>query len=272
MNAPSGPPTGPATSSSDGLPLPEARRRLAFDIAGIVVSSGAFGVVFGLAAQKAGYSLVETIAMSTIVFAGASQFAAVGLVVAATPWPAIVLVTGLLNSRHALYSAALAPWLRGVSWRERAAMAHVLTDEAFALTISHFSRLGRADPAGYWIAAIGSTFIPWNVATILGFLLGGAVVSPQSIGIDVVFPAAMAGLAVGLITGRRALVAVAVAVVISVIVAIAWDPRAAAVVGGLVGPLVGLAVPGPAEPIETPEALAAHPESAGHDPGIGVAP
>ncbi len=252
--------------------MAEARRRLAFDIAGIVVSSGAFGVVFGLAAEKAGYSIVEAIAMSTVVFAGASQFAAVGLVVAATPWPAIVLVTALLNARHALYSAALAPWLRGVSRRERAAMAHVLTDEAFALTIGHFSRLGRADPTGYWIAAIGSTFIPWNLATVLGFAVGGAVVSPEAVGIDVVFPAAMAGLAVGLITGRRALVAVGVAVVVSVMVAIAWDPRAAAVVGGLVGPLVGLAMPGPAEPLETPESLAAHADAAGHDPQIGVAP
>jgi 4-azaleucine resistance transporter AzlC len=259
-------------TQATGLPMAEARRRLAFDIAGIVVSSGAFGVVFGLAAQKAGYSIVEAVAMSTIVFAGASQFAAVGLVVVATPWPAIVLVTALLNARHALYSAALAPWLRGVSRRERAAMAHVLTDEAFALTIGHFTRLGRADPGGYWIAAIGSTFIPWNVATVLGFVVGRSIASPNQLGIDVVFPAAMAGLAVGLITGRRALVAVGVAVVVSVIVAIAWDPRAAAVVGGLVGPLVGLAVPGPLEPIETPESLAAHPEAAGRDPQIGVAP
>ncbi|MFI5225327.1 MAG: AzlC family ABC transporter permease [Candidatus Limnocylindrales bacterium] len=257
---------------ASGLPMAEARRRLAFDIAGIVLSSGGFGIVFGLAAQKAGYSIAEAIAMSTIVFAGASQFAAVGLVVAATPWPAIVLVTALLNARHLLYSAALAPWLRGVSRRERAAMAHVLTDEAFALTLGHFSRLGRADPAGYWIAAIGSTFIPWNAGTIVGFLVGGYLASPDSLGIDVIFPAAMAGLAVGLVTGRRAVVAVAVAVIVAVVVALAWDPRAAAVIGGLVGPLAGLAVPGSDEPIETPESLAADPGSAGHDPQIGVAP
>jgi 4-azaleucine resistance transporter AzlC len=259
-------------TASTGLPLAEARRRLAFDIAAIVVSSGAFGVVFGLAAERAGYSIVEAIAMSTIVFAGASQFAAVGLVVVATPWPAIVLVTALLNARHLLYSAALAPWLRGVSRHEKAAMAHVLTDEAFALTLAHFSRLGRADPGGYWIAAIASTFIPWNLATILGFLVGGSIASPDQLGIDVVFPAAMAGLAVGLMTGRRAVVAVAVAVLVAVVVAIAWDPRAAAVVGGLVGPIVGLAIPGSDLPADTPESLAADPSAAGHDPQIGVAP
>ena len=45
-------------------------------------------------------------------FAGAAQFAGVSLVAAGTPWPAIVLLTGLLNVRHLLYSAALAPWFR----------------------------------------------------------------------------------------------------------------------------------------------------------------
>ena len=47
-------------------------------------------------------------------------------------------------------------------------MAHLLTDEAFALSIAHFRRLGRADARGYWIAAIGATFIPWNLATLAG--------------------------------------------------------------------------------------------------------
>ena len=45
-------------------------------------------------------------------FAGAAQFAAVGYVAGGLPWPGIILLTGLLNARHLLYSAALAPWLR----------------------------------------------------------------------------------------------------------------------------------------------------------------
>ena len=53
------------------------------------------------------------------------------------------------------------------------------------------------DLGGYFIAAIVSTFIPWNLATIAGFLGGQLIESPERYGIDVVFPAAMAGLAVG---------------------------------------------------------------------------
>ena len=255
--------------------LSSARRQLAIDIAGIVVSSGAFGVVFGLAAQKAGYSIVEAIAMSVIVFAGAAQFAAVGLVAAATPWPAIVVLTWFLNARHALYSAALAPWLRGVSRPKKAVMAHLLTDEAFALSLTHFKRLGRFDETGYWMAAIASTFIPWNIATIAGFVIGGFIDSPARYGIDVVFPAAMAGLGVGLITGRRELVAAGTAIVVAVVASLAWGTSAGIVVGGLVGPLVALALPGDrtsGNAADTPEALAADPAAAGHDHEIGVAP
>ena len=253
------------------LPLAAARRQLALDMAGIVVSAGAFGVVFGLAAQKAGYSIVEAVAMSTIVFAGAAQFAAVGLVVAGTAWPAIVLLTAFLNARHALYSAALAPWFAPIRRPERAIMAHFLTDEAFALSISHFRRLGRLDVLGYWIAAIGSTWIPWNVATILGYLGGQLIDRPERYGIDVVFPAAMAGLAVGLIAGRREIVAVAVAVGVSVLLALAWDPSIAVIGGGVLGPLAGLGLQGPPED-DAVRPLIFDIDDAGHDLEIGVAP
>ena len=76
------------------------------------LAATAFGVVYGLAARGAGYSIVDAMAMSLIVFAGASQFAAVGFVAQGMPWIAIVGLTFLLNARHVLYSAALAPWLQ----------------------------------------------------------------------------------------------------------------------------------------------------------------
>ena len=74
------------------------------------------------------------------VLAGAAQFAAVGLIADGSGWPSIVLLTALLNARHLLYSAAIAPWLGGRPRLERAAMAHVLTDETFALSLAHFQR------------------------------------------------------------------------------------------------------------------------------------
>lgn len=223
--------------------LAESRRELAVGALGIGVSAAGFGFVYGLAARDAGFSPIEAMAMSTFVFAGAAQFAAVGYVASGLAWPGVILLTALLNARHLLYSAALAPWLHETSRPRRALMAHLLTDEAFALSIAHFGRLGRADLRGYWIAAVGSTFIPWNLATFAGVAVGAQIPDPTRLGLDVVFPAAMMGLAVGLLTGSRELVAALGGAILGVTVSLVAGPGVGVVVGGLGGPLLGMAVP-----------------------------
>ena len=222
--------------------LAASRRRLLLDSLGIMVSAGGFGLVYGLSARAAGFSPLEASAMSVIVFAGASQFVAVGYVLGGFSWVAIVLLTAFLNARHLLYAAALAPYFTDKPRPLRAVMAHVLTDEAFALAIAHFRRIGRADVPGYWLGAFLSTFIPWNVATLVGVTIGGSIPDPNRFGLDVIFPAAMGGLAVGLVTGRRELVAAVSGAVVGVAIGLAWDPAAGIIAGGVVGPLVGMAV------------------------------
>lgn len=237
----------PAAGPSDPIDpdtLRRARRRLILDGLGIVVSAAGFGFVFGLTARTSGgYSLVDAMAMSTIAFAGAAQFAVIGYLVAGISWPVIALLTLLLNARHVLYSAALAPWFRGRPIAERAVAAHLLTDESFALAIAHFRRFGRFDAIGYWYPAVVATLIPWNVATFAGVTLGAAIVDPASLGIDVIFPAAMGGLAVGLVTGRRELAAAVGGGLIAVGVSLAVSTTVGVIAGGVLGPFVGLAVP-----------------------------
>jgi 4-azaleucine resistance transporter AzlC len=234
---------GELAQPEDAVDVRTARRQLILDGLGIVVSAMGFGFVYGLAARDAGFSPVEALAMSTLAFAGAAQFAAVGYVVGGLAWPGVLLLTALLNARHLLYSAALAPWLRDRPFVERAIAAHLLTDEAFALAITHFRRLGRADMWGYWFAGIGATFIPWNLATFAGVMVGGSIPEPERFGIDVIFPAAMVGLAVGLITGRREIVAAITGAVVGVGVALVAGASIGIIAGGLIGPAVGLLVP-----------------------------
>jgi 4-azaleucine resistance transporter AzlC len=247
-------------------PVPDvaaARRRLLLDGLGIAASGVGFGLVLGLAARDAGLSPLEVAGMSAIVFAGASQFTAIGALAAGLPWVSIVVITFFLNARHLLYSAALAPALHEVPVARRAVMAHFLTDESFALTSAHFKRLGRADEWGYWVAAVAFEFIPWNVSTIAGSLLGGAIPDPSVYGLDVVFPAAMAGLCLGLVTGRREAVAAGAGAGIGVVMSLVAGQQVGIIAGGLVGPLVGMAVPGsmagvPSEPAldVTPDGMA----------------
>ena len=241
-SSPSATPAAAPSSADGGAPsLRAARRRLILDGAGLSVSAIAFGLVYGLAARTGGFSLVEMLAMSVFVLAGAAQFAAIGLVAGGVPWLAILLLTTLLNARHVLYSAALAPWLAGRRRLERAAMAYVLTDETFGLTLPHFRRLGRADLPGYWIAT--AFIVPtWFAANVIGYLGGQGIPDPTRFGIDVVFPAAMAGIAAALVSGRRELVAAVTGAAIAVGVSLALGPSAGIVAGGLLAPLLALLI------------------------------
>ena len=242
------PDTPPGESATD---LRAARRTLALSGLGFVASAAGFSIVYGIAARDAGLSPVETLAMSTIVLGGASQFAAVGLLAQGVGWPGIVLLTAFLNARHLLYSAAIAPWMAKEPRVHRAAMAHVLTDETFGLSVAHFRRIGRFDGPGYWIAA-ALVCLPWIVGSMVGLLGSGAIPDPAVLGLDIVFPAAMAGLAVGLVTGRRDVAAAVAGAAVAVPVGLAISPSVGVVVGGIVGPLAAFFVParGRDEPLE----------------------
>lgn len=251
-------------ANAEPMDLRASRRQLLQDSLGIMASAGGFGLVYGITAQTAGFSPIEASAMSILVFAGASQFVALGYVAGGLSWLVIIGLTAFLNARHVLYSAALAPYFTDRPRWLRALMAHTMTDEAFALAIAHFRRIGRADVPGYWIGAFVSTFIPWNVATVIGVTIGGNIPDPARFGLDVIFPAAMGGLAVGLITGRRELVAAITGALIAIAISLAWDPAAGIIAGGVLGPIAGMVMrPGPGE--EAPEGqLAFAPEQA-HD-------
>ena len=220
--------------------LRAARRRLAIDSIGIWALAVVIGTIFGFTARQGGLSLLEAAAFSAILFAGASEFAAVGLVAVGAPWASIVLVVWLLNARHLLYAASIAPHAARLPRRVRAGLAFLLTDEAFALTSAHIARLGSLDVAGAWYAGL-AIFVPWSLATIAGWLAGAALPDPATIGLDVVFPASMAGLAVGLVRDRAALVALVAGSATAVAAALALDASAAVMLGGLVGPIAGLA-------------------------------
>ena len=125
------------------LELGVARRRLVVDSLGIWASIIVVGTIFGFTARQANLSLLETSALSAILFAGASQFAVVGLLASGVAWPSIALLVWLLNARHLLYSASIAPHTARLTRRLRAVIALLLTDEAFALTSAHLERLGN---------------------------------------------------------------------------------------------------------------------------------
>jgi 4-azaleucine resistance transporter AzlC len=236
-----------SAAGSSNEDIGSARRDLVLASLGFAASGVGFGLVYGLAAREAGFSVIEATSMSVFVLAGAAQFAAVGLIADGAGWPSIVFLTALLNARHLLYSAAMAPWLGGRPRLERAAMAHVLTDETFALSLAHFQRVGRADVLGFWLAA-GFDCLSWPIATAVGVIGGQLIPDPAQFGLDVVFPAAIAGLAVRLATGRPEVAAVVAGAALAVVGGMVVGPAISIVVGGFLAPIIGLLIEREGEP------------------------
>jgi 4-azaleucine resistance transporter AzlC len=148
-----------------------------------------FGLIYGAMASASGLSTMAALAMSALVFAGASQFIAVGLVAAQTPVAIIVLTTFIVNLRHMLYSATLLPHLKKLPQRWRIPLAFWLTDETFAVTAHHFQK--SSDPhCAHWYQ-FGSSlamYSSWQCWCGLGLILGNRIPDAQSWGLDVAMP------------------------------------------------------------------------------------
>ncbi|MEU8241500.1 AzlC family ABC transporter permease [Actinoplanes missouriensis] len=164
-------------------------KRTLRDVGALGAAMVAVGASFGAIAIAYGLPPWTPIAMSTVVFAGGSQFLAAGLIAAGNPIAA-VLAGLLLNARHLPFGLAVANTIGG-NWRHRLIGSHIMTDEAVAFA------LAETDPAHrrriYWL--VGTTlFITWNIGTVLGVLLGGATGDPDALGLDAAFPAALIAL------------------------------------------------------------------------------
>ncbi|THF61478.1 AzlC family ABC transporter permease [Pseudothauera nasutitermitis] len=135
-----------------------------------------FGLMFGVLGLAAGLPAWAVIAMSSVVFGGASQVVFAQLWGALTPPTVICTTVAVVNLRHALYSASVADWLRGLPWRWKLLLAYLLTDEAYAAALARF-RDGPPGPQRHWfLFGIGFTlWLGWQLATIGGVLVGAAI-------------------------------------------------------------------------------------------------
>jgi 4-azaleucine resistance transporter AzlC len=161
----------------------------------IVLGYVPIGFAYGVLAGKSGLSETNTLLMSLIVFAGSAQFIAVGLFASGTGPAAVILTTFIVNLRHMLMAAALAPYLSGWKKRYRAFFSFELTDETFAL---HSSTAGTLNQCKLEALSLNVTAqISWVAGTALGLIASGLIGDIKPLGLDYALAAMFIGLLVG---------------------------------------------------------------------------
>jgi predicted branched-subunit amino acid permease len=160
------------------------------DALGIGVATGAYALSFGAISTAAGLSLLQTCALSLLMFTGASQFALVGVVGAGGSVWAGAATAALLGSRNALYGMRLASLLDRSRWK-RAAAAHFVIDETTAMAIARDSV--PESRLAFWATGL-AVFTLWNLGTLIGALATHALPDPKVLGFDAAPPAAFLAL------------------------------------------------------------------------------
>jgi 4-azaleucine resistance transporter AzlC len=162
-----------------------------------------FGLIYGALAMGAHVPPNAAQAMSAIVFAGSSQFVAAGLFGQATPALVIILTAAIINLRHMLYSASIAPYTHRLSTAWKCLLAYLLTDEAYAVSITHYTGDNQAPEKlkhWYFLGAGLALWTCWQLSTAAGIFLGGQV--PTSWALDFTIDLTFIALALPLLKDR----------------------------------------------------------------------
>lgn len=201
-----------------------------------------FATVFGAVATESGLDLIETMAVTSIVVAGASQFALVELLTQGAPALVALLAALAVNLRLAMYSASLAPYLGEVPLRRRAVMAFFLIDQVYALSIRRYAdrpRIPAGERVGYFLGAAAPMYVMWYAFSYVGAVAGSRI--PPEWSLDFAPAVTFISLIGPMLRGWANVSAALVAVAASL--ALAWVPWSLGLIlAAVAGMATGVAV------------------------------
>ncbi len=211
----------------------------------ILLGVAPFGMIYGVLAISAGLPTSLAQAMSAVVFAGSSQFIATNLFAAGAPFVVILLTTFVVNLRHALYSASVAPYVSALPLRWKLAVAYLLTDEAYAVAILRYRAEGselvanghRASPHYYYLGTALALWATWQASTAVGIFLGAQV--PASWGLDFALPITFIALVIPALKDRPSVLSAVVAGAVA-LAAYGWPYKLGLMAAALAGIATGL--------------------------------
>lgn len=209
----------------------------------ILLGVAPFGLIYGAIAISAGLPAALAQAMSALVFAGSAQFIAAELIAVGTPALVLLLTTLIVNLRHLLYSASLAPHVRSLPLRWKLALAYLLTDEAYAVTILHYNSPDSPPATRHWyfLGAGLALWSVWQISTALGIFLGAAI--PAEWSLDFALALTFIGIVIPTL-GDRPHVGAALSAGLVAVLAHDWPYKLGLLAAALAGILVGATLEG----------------------------
>ncbi|AXE93197.1 AzlC family ABC transporter permease [Paraburkholderia terricola] len=155
------------------------------DIIPMMVGAAPFGVIFGTLVASGPLHSWHGQLMSLAVFAGSAQFIALGLIAGHASFAVIWATTLVVNLRHVLYSATLAPHVAHLPARWRWVLGALLTDEVFAVAWEHYRHRAPGTVGPHYFFGAGlAMYLNWQLWTVAGLLFGAAFPGLQSLGLD----------------------------------------------------------------------------------------
>ena len=218
----------------------------------ILIGVAPFGMIYGILALSGGMSAAAAQSMSWVVFAGSAQFIMAQMIGEGAPGLVLVLTVFVVNLRHTLYSASMAPYLQRLRPAWKLLLSYLLTDEAYAVSIVHFTQTdpemaaagilpGSEGDRRHWFL-LGSglaLWSAWQASTALGVFLGAA--APESWSLDFSLAVTFIALVTPLIKDRASLVA-ALAAGFTAVLAFSLPYKLGLVSAAIMGILAGLLV------------------------------
>lgn len=207
----------------------------------MIIGAIPFGIIFGALAVTGDNPLspMAAMGMSLFVFAGSAQFIGVGLYSQGIGLLLIIFTTFIVNLRHALYAASLAPYMRHVGHNWLLPLGFWLTDETYAVTINRFQQQPD-NPYRHWYY-FGSAiwmYVNWQLCTFIGIVAGTNLGDATQWGLEFALVVTFIGIVVPLIVNRPMLLCAVVAGTVSLLT-YPLPNRLCYMVGGLAGIIVG---------------------------------
>lgn len=201
-------------------------------------------ITYGVLAKQSGLSLMELTLMSALVYAGASQFMGVNMIIASSSAIEIILATFVLNFRHFILSLSFMNGLRDyVSLKGRFGLSLGLTDETFSVAALHMDEAKKEKSVLFYGTIILTAYFTWVFGSLLGGLVGNIIPEKLSQSMGIALYALFIALLIPSIKkqyrlGLIALVAIIINVSVSQFLSSGWAIVIATVVGGLSGLLI----------------------------------